>query len=137
MDLSLQEKSLWALFVSLLGVFGWYFRMVLPPDTTNILPDQVGLFVAAVVVLVITQVVGQSVLALTDRHPETDERDRWIALRGVRNGACVLAVGVFTALCVAVWSEGNFVFIHVLLGFWVLAQLVEIGSQLVLYRRGA
>ena len=33
--------------------------------------------------------------------------------------------------------KGNFVFTHVLLGFWVLAQLVEIASQLVLYRRGA
>jgi hypothetical protein len=30
---------------------------------------------------------------------------------------------------------GNFAFTHVLLGAWVLAQLVETGSQLWLYRR--
>ncbi len=34
-------------------------------------------------------------------------------------------------------EDGSFVFTHLLLGFWVLAQLVEIASQLVLYRRSA
>jgi hypothetical protein len=48
----------------------------------------------------------------------------------------VLATGVFLALCAAMVTQGNFVFTHLLLGFWVLAQLVEIGSQLYLYRRG-
>ena len=41
-----------------------------------------------------------------------------------------------SALCAAVLTEGNFVFTHLLLGFWVLAQVVEIGAQLVLLRRG-
>lgn len=59
-----------------------------------------------------------------------------IALKGTRNGSFVLATGVFVALCAAVFTNGNFVFTHVLLGFWVLAQLVEIASQLHLYRRG-
>ena len=60
-----------------------------------------------------------------------------IELKGTRNAAYVLATGVFLALCAALLTEGNFVFSHVLLGAWVLAQLVQIGSQLVLYRRGA
>jgi hypothetical protein len=60
-----------------------------------------------------------------------------IELYGTRNGAYVLAAGAFFALCTALFTQGNFVFMHVLLGFWVLAQLVEIGSQLLLYRRGA
>ena len=58
-------------------------------------------------------------------------------MKGTRNAAYVLASGTFFALCAALLTKGNFVFTHVLLGFWVLAQLVEIGSQLVLHRRGA
>lgn len=137
MDLSFQEKSLWLMLLSLSGVFGWYFWTVLPTHAANVLPHQVLLFVLAVVLLVSTQIVGHAVIALMDRRSETDERDRLIQLKGTRNAACVLATGVFFALCVALLVEGNFGFTHVLLGFWVLAQLVEIGSQLFLYRKGA
>jgi hypothetical protein len=34
-------------------------------------------------------------------------------------------------------TRGNFVFMHVLLGSWVVAQIVEIVSELALHRRGA
>lgn len=141
MSMSFQEKSLWLMFVSLVGAFCFYFYFafttVLPePAAVNVMPHQVGLFVAAVVLLVITAVVGHIVIAIVDRRSETDERDRLIELKGTRNGAYVLATGVFLALCAAVMTEGNFVSSHVLLGFWVLAQLVETGSQLFLYRRG-
>lgn len=137
MDLSFQEKSLWLLFVSLVGAFGFYFGTALPGDAIDVMPHQVALFVLAVVMLVITQIAGHAVIAILDRRTATDERDRLIALKGTRNAAYVLATGVFTALCAALVTDGNFIFMHVLLGSWVLAQLTEIGSQLVLYRRGA
>jgi hypothetical protein len=137
MDLTFQEKSLWLMFVSLVAGFGFYFLQVLPMAAANVMPQQVVLFAVAVVVLVILQVAGHIVIAIMDRRTETDERDRLIALKGTRNAAYVLATGVFLALCAAMVTEGNFVFTHLLLGFWVLAQLVEIGSQLFLYRRGS
>ena len=137
MDLSFQEKSLWLMFVSLVAVFGFYFATVLPTDAVDVMPRQVALFVFAVVILVSMQVVGHIVIAIVDRRTQTDERDRLIQLKGTRNGGHVLAVGVFLALCLPLISEGNFLFTHVLLGSWVLAQLVEIGSQLLMYRRGA
>jgi hypothetical protein len=137
MGLSFQEKSLWLMFASLVGVFGFYFVTVLPADTINVMPNQVVFFVLAVVMLVVTQIVGHVLIAIVDRNTKTDERDRLIELKGTRNAAYVLATGVFLALCAVLVTEGNFVFTHVLLGFWVLAQLVEIGSQLFLYRRGA
>lgn len=142
MNLSFQEKSLWLMFVSLVGVYGFYFYFafvtVLPTDAAvDVMPHQVVLFVLAVVMLVIMQIVGHIVIAIVDRRTETDERDRLIELKGTRIAAYVLATGVFLALCAALLTNGNFVFTHVLLGFWVLAQLVEIGSQLFLYRRGA
>lgn len=137
MGLSFQEKSLWLMFVSLVGGFGFYFVRVLPTSTMNVMPHQVTFFVLAVVMLVIMQIVGHIVIAIVDRHTETDERDRLIELKGTRNAAYVMATGAFLSLCAALLTKGNFVFTHVLLGFWVLAHLVEIGSQLFLHRRGA
>lgn len=137
MALSFQEKSLWLMFVTLVGGFAFYVVTVFPTGAVNVMPHQVVFFGLAVVMLVIIQVVGHIVIAIVDRHTETDERDRLIELKGTRNAAYVLATGVFLALCAALLTEGNFIFTHVLLGFWVLAHLVEIGSQLILYRCGA
>ncbi len=136
MDLSFQEKSLWLMGVSLVAVFGFYFASVLPSEAANVMPQDVARFLLAVVVLVVIQIAGHIVIAIVDRRSTSDERDTLIQLKGMRNAGYVLATGVFSALCLAVASEGNFAFTHVLLAFWVVAQLVEIGSQLVLYRRG-
>ena len=137
MDMAYREKSLWLVGLSLILVFGLYFWWVLPAPTADVLPNQVGLFVGAVMLLVALQVVGQGLIAILDRRTETDERDRLIGLIGERNGSFVLAVGVFLSLCAAVFTQGNFLFTHVLLAFWVLASLVSIGTSLWLYRRGA
>jgi hypothetical protein len=136
MDLSFRERSLWLMLLSLLAVFGYYFATVLPSSAVNIGPEHAAPFALAVVVLVIMQVVGHAVIAWVDRRTGEDERDRLIELTGTRNAAYVLATGVFGALCAAILTTGNFVFAHVLLGAWVLAQVVEIASQLLLQRRG-
>jgi O-antigen/teichoic acid export membrane protein len=136
MDLSFRERSLWLMLLSLMGVFGFYFYTVLPSRSLDVKPEHIVLFVVAVVVLVIMQVVGHFAIALLERRAGEDERDRLIQLIGTRNAAYVLATGVFSALCAAMLTKGNFVFIHVLLGAWVLAQVVEIVSQLLLQRRG-
>lgn len=137
MGLSFQEKSLWSMLIGLIASFSFYFLMVLPGNAVNILPNQVVFFVLAVVLLVVTQIIGHVLIASFDRNTRTDERDRLIQLKGKRNGAYVLATGAFLALCTTLVTEGNFIFAHVLLGFWVLAQLVEIASQLLLYRQEA
>jgi uncharacterized BrkB/YihY/UPF0761 family membrane protein len=137
MGLSFQEKSLWLMFVSLVAGFGFYFITVMPAAALNVMPHQVVLFTLAVALLVIVQIAGHIVIAIADRRTDTDERDALIELKGTRNASYVLATGVFLALCAALLTDGNFVFTHVLLGSWVVAQLVEIGSQLFLYRRQA
>lgn len=140
MSMTFQEKSLWVTFVGLLLAFGAYFWLayatILPtPAAKDLLPHQAALFMVTILLLVVILVAGHIAIALFDRRSETDERDRWIALKGTRNGSYVLAIGVFLALCTALLTEGNAIMAHVLLGFWVLAQGVEIVSQLVLYRR--
>ncbi len=95
--------------------------------------------IALIVFLVILQIVGNTVLALLNPRAarvRTDERDHLIELKSARRGSFVLATGVFCSLCVALRWEGNFAFVNLLIAFWVLAQLVEIGSQLFHYRQG-
>ena len=136
-DMSFHEKSLWISLVGLVLCFGWYFGLALPGHGESVSPEQVVAFFVAVAVLVATQIAGHAVAAIVDRRTEMDERDRLIQMKGVRNGAYVLATGVFFSLCTAVMSDGNFWFTHVLLASWIVAQVVETGSQLAMHRRGA
>jgi hypothetical protein len=137
MDMTYREKSLWLVGFSLVLVFGLYFWWALPAPGADVLPNQVVLFAVAVSLLVAVQAAGHALIAILDRRTEPDERDRLIGLIGERNGAVVLAAGVFVSLLVAVFTQGNFLFTHVLLAFWVLASLVSIGTSLWLFRRGA
>ena len=142
MSMTFQEKSLWVTLAGLLVAFGGYFYSayltILPtPASKDVMPHQAGLFIGATALLVFILVAGHIVVALLDRRTDPDERDRSIELRAGRCGSLVLATGVFIALCTALMTEGNAIMAHVLLGFWVIAQSVEIVFQLVLYRRGS
>lgn len=141
MSMTFQERSLWVTLVGLVIAFGGYFYSAystfLPtPAAKDVLPHQAGLFIGATVLLVLILVAGHIAIAVLDRRSEPDERDLSIELRAGRGGSFVLATGVFLALCTALMTEGNAIMAHVLLGFWVMAQGVEIVSRLVLYRRG-
>jgi len=135
MSASFQQKTRWWMFASLALAFGLYFAMVWPVRAPQVLPAHIVLFVAMVVLLVVAQVLGHALIAWRERHVLEDERDRLYALRGARNGGLVLATAVFAALCTALLSEGNFLFTHVLLAGWVIAQLTEIGTQLLLHHQ--
>lgn len=140
--MSFQEKSCWVSLVGLAVAFGGYVASMLTtvlqgPAGRDITLADGALFIGATIVLVVVLVVGNAAIAIIDRRTQPDERDREIELRGGAYGSYVLATGVFLALCTAVLSEGNALMAHVLLGFWVLAQGVELSAQLVMYRRGA
>ena len=125
------------MLIGLVVIFTFYFATVLPSNATNVEPQHMATFALAALILAIVAVVGHIVIAIVDRRTATDERDRLIELKGKRNANYVLVTGVFLALCIPLLTKGTFLLTHVLLGFWVLAQLVEIGSQLFLLRQGA
>lgn len=146
MGMSFREKSIWVMSAGLLLASVIYayavssVNLAMQADVAwqamRILPPMVFLFAAAVGLLTVFAVITHVVLAIADPKSAEDERDRMIGQKGAQWGGTVLAVGVFCALCVSVMSTGNFWFSHVLLGFWVLAQLAEYVVQIVLYRRG-
>ncbi len=142
MNISFREKSLWLLLLSLIVVFGVYFVSVLPVRSSNVAPTHVGSFVGMLILLVVIQIIGQTLLAIANRRElasriQSDERDALIKLKSMRLASYVLATGIFLSICVALVVPGNFAFVHVLLAFWVLAQAVEIVFQLIFYRQGA
>jgi hypothetical protein len=121
---SFQEKSAIAMTGPLALVDGAYFAIVgrwltvTPADEIVYQP----LLIVAIVPLVVLAVVSHVAIALANPKEAgaSDERDRLIALRGERVGGYVLAVGVLGGLPLA----------------WVVAELVEGATKIVLYRRG-
>lgn len=133
---SFREKSLWLMLASLVGVFGFYFATALPSPNQDVMPEQMVQFVLAIVMLVVIQVVGHAVIAIVDRRADVDERDKLIELRGTNYSSYVMGTGAFFSLCAALVTNGNFVFTHILLAFWVLAEITRIASQLFMHRKG-
>jgi len=139
--MSFREKSLALQMASLVVVFGSYFAWVWPRRTERLEAIQIAAFVAVLMALVLLQIVGHALLAIASRKElgrtiQTDERDTLIRLRALRISSWILASGVFLSLCIAASTPGNFAFTHILLAFWVIAQIIELLSQWVDYRRG-
>ena len=139
--MTFQAKSAMLMTIALVVVYGSYFFVVgswaitTPADQIVYQP----LMIAAIVPLVILAVLGHIVVALINPKEANayDERDRLIDLRGERIGAYVLAVGVFAGLVLAMVESAQFWIAQALLFAWVLAEISDNVSKLVLYRRGA
>lgn len=137
--MSFQEKSAIAMTGALVIVYGTYFAVVgswlatAPPDEIVYQP----LMVIAIIPLVILAAVSHIVIALMNPKEANayDERDRLIALRGERIGGYVLAVVVFVGLVLAIGEFHHFYIANGLLLGWVLAEITDNASKVVLYRR--
>jgi hypothetical protein len=136
MEFTFKEKSLVLMFATTLLAFGYYFSAILPQDGVNIGAEHIALFASVLVIMVIVQIVGHIVIAVVGGPEESDERDRLIALKGVRNASYLLGTGVIVSIGCALTTDGNFIFVHVLFAFMVVAQLLENASQLYYYWRG-
>jgi hypothetical protein len=138
MESTFKEKSLMLMFATTALAFGYYFIAILPQASVDLGVENIALFLAVLIIMVIIQIAGHIIIAVVDRpDEESDERDRLIALKSVRNGAYLLGTGVIASIGCALTTDGNFIFVHVLFAFLVMAQLLEYGSQLYFYRRGA
>lgn len=134
--MSFHEKSLWLMSMSLLAFSGIYFGTVLPQSSVDVMPQQMFRFTGALILMVVAQTIGYVVIALRDRRFNSDERQGLIELKGRRNSNYVLVAGVSISLFAALATKGNFLFTHILLAFWIFAQLVDYVSQIMLHRRG-
>lgn len=138
MDTSFEEKSVWIQLLSLLAVLGYYFFAAGRMWAAGITPIQayVPLFIAAVVVLILVQIVAHTVAAVVSRPGGRDERDRLIGWRAESNSAWILGVGVLLAIGgLAMAVEGVWV-AHLLLLAMLLSEVIKLVLQIIYYRIG-
>ena len=134
--LSYQEKSLYGTLAADLLVYIPYFLYVMHHPTT--LTHIVG----TIILLIVAQIILQSIIAIASRNRITDERDRQIAGLGFRNAYFAL-VGMMLTGMGLLWLHGDSLhpnhmglhFLSVFFGMIVISELVKIISQLIAYRR--
>jgi hypothetical protein len=139
--MTFQEKSVLINVVALVIGAIAYAALVIPL-ATGVPVDEVAyqpLMIVAVVLLTVIVVIGHVVVAVArpaEASAGMDEREKLIGWRGQTVGGYVLAVGVFTAICLAMAEVPWFWIANVLAAMWVLAEVVAGLVKLALFRRG-
>ena len=151
MDYSFKQKSVTASLVVTVLIFGWYFYHVFS-NLTLTLNEQLNASDLIMVIILITvlQVIIQSFIAIRNKNEREDERDKLIEIVSRRNGYWTLCIGVwFLLVHLVIEGSGtwfnfyhNLIFTsptylaHLLLLFFVLADVTNFVTQLYHYRRG-
>lgn len=130
------EKSTFLSALSLLIGSAVYLALAPIDGGPDVDARHVVIAALACAAVAIFQAVTQAVVVLRAGRSDLDERDKEITRTGGTVGGGALAVVVFAALWTAAATDGNLRTAQVLLGGWVLAQLLEYGVILALYQRG-
>ena len=142
MNLTFQEKSNWASLIIMSVVWVNYFVRVQPvlADGTISREDSIGLFIGAVVTLVILEIVvhiGLAVTNLKTADQPSDERGKIITSKAGNFSGWVLAICVVIIGGYAMFRDVSSVLIaNLLLLALVLSQCVDYAMALFYYRRG-
>ncbi len=138
--MSFREKSAWISFMSILLIFGAYFRNVSQVSDGEVSVETgFRIQVALLALFVAVELVGHLAIALqapTEARAPGDERERLIEMKATRVAFPVLVIGALACVGMmhttrSVWAIGQ----HVLLAV-VVAELVKFGGQILYFRRG-
>lgn len=154
MNMSFREKSIWISLISTLLIFGDYFLNVIALANLSeavAKTTALELSIRAIVLIIIVEIIFQTVLALNNHKAANlgaDERDKLFEYKGNNFGYTVLVIGVFITLGRIVFLEINPEFIeqtngltiplltaHILLFSFILSEVVRFSAQLYYYRR--
>ena len=138
-SLSYQEKSLYGALVADLAVFVPYFVLIHKNPHPSI-----NLIAGAITVLIIAQIILQTIISIASRNRMTDERDHLILLRGYRAGYFTV-VSLMVLLMGMLWVHSSLGqinpshmalhFLSVFFAVLMLAEVVKTITQLIAYRR--
>jgi uncharacterized membrane protein len=138
-SLSYQERSLYGALAANLAVFVPYFVLIHKDPQPSL-----GLSAGAITLMILAQIVVQSVIAIATRNRLTDERDRLIVLRGYR-AAYITVISVMLFGMAALWvhtalgqinpAHMALHFLSVFFGTLMLAEIVKTITQIAAYRR--
>jgi len=143
MSMSFREKSIWASLIIMSVVWVNYFVRVQPAlaDGTINKDQSIGLFIGAVVTLVILEIIVHIGLALSNvktADEPTDERDKLINRQAGNISGWVLGICVFMISAHAMLKDVPSVLTaNLLLLSLVLSQCADYAMALFYYRRGS
>ena len=136
--MTFKEKSTWVTLSSTIVIFGYYFikayRMVFLEKAGH--GEMAFLFVSVIVLVIGVEVAAHIILTIIHRPESTDERDRLIDLKATRNAYYLLVAGVFVALAQFWLSTPPILVVHIVLFFFILAEILSDMTKLIYYRRG-
>ncbi len=142
MSLSFREKSAWISLVSTVLLFGYYYGVALPTllrrtdDHTSIFSHLVGVVILLIIIQVVLHI-AVAVSNLKDAQEGADERDRLIQLKATRVSYTVLVLGAWGTILIMFKASSPLILGHLILFFFVLAELAGYTTRLIQYRRGA
>ena len=145
MDFSYKEKGLIASLGVTLLIFGWYLYGAFSNLSLNAEPPGFGEIITLIVLIAVLESIIQGILASKNKSLLEDERDKLIEKISYRYGYWFLSAGIwflmvqilfdtrFDHLPVLTTPNGMF---HLLLLFFVLAEVTNFVAQLYHHRKG-
>jgi hypothetical protein len=132
--MSFREKIHWVTLVTMILAFGWYalaypWRMAGNPAG---IWASAGMLIFTTIAIIIVMTIASAYLAIQT----PGERDRSIHLKGTHFAYYPLVLGIWANIVALFWGVGPTAQLNLMLATVVLAELVRIGTQLYLYRRG-
>jgi uncharacterized BrkB/YihY/UPF0761 family membrane protein len=138
--MAFREKIDWLSFAVILFGFSAYF-WIFPYGVAGRegLAAQAGLLIALAVLFTIVLTIAATLLALMrpkDANAPADERDRNITRRASGFAYYILIVGLAGCFALAHVTRDLVMVLNAVLAAAVVAELVRLGTQICLYRRG-
>ena len=145
MNLSYKEKGLIASLGVTLLIFGWYLYGAFSNLSLNPEPPRLGAIIILIVLVIISEGIIQSFVALKNKSPLEDERDKLIERISYRYSYGFLSVCIWflmVQILLDTWFDNHLILttpygmFHFLLLFFVLSNLIGFVTQLYYYRKG-
>ena len=145
MDFSYKEKGLIASLGVTLLIFGWYLYGAFSNLSLNPEPPRLGAIIILIVLVIISEGIIQSFVALKNKSPLEDERDKLIERISYRYSYGFLSVCIWflmVQILLDTWFDNHLILttpygmFHFLLLFFVLSEVIRFGTQLYYYRTG-
>jgi len=141
MNLTYQEKSIWASLIITSLAFAYYFSRVFAVLANPALPESslISVFIGVITITIFAQVVFQSIMAIVYRDEVDDggdERESLIKLKATRISHYVLISGVWIACLSFYLNPSALMLINLFIVFFVVSEIVGFVSQLIYYQRG-
>lgn len=139
--MSFREKIHWVAFIAMLLAFGWYFLTFPWRDAASpaALWAAGGMLVPLTIGIIAVMTVATAIMAILGRgevHLAEDERDRNIHWYGTHLAYYPMVVGTWAGIGLIFAEAPPAILLNLLLAMVVMSELLRIGSQIWLYRRG-